>query len=81
MMHNGFNCVGKKTYCVNNGFKEKVKISNYIREHYSFYEKEFGILFLPWSQETYFLSERSYEQKMLKWVQEMDPEACINLII
>lgn len=81
MRINGFDCVGKKTYYMNNKLRDKVKASNFIRERYKFYENEFGVLFLPWSRETYFLSEPKNEQIMLEWVQEMDPNACINLII
>lgn len=78
---NGYGCVGKKTYHVNNKLEDKSKIASYIREHFKFYENEFGILFFPWSREVYLLSELENEQKMLEWVREMDPKACINLMI
>ncbi len=81
MRINGFGCVGKKTYYVNNNFNNKVKASNFIRDHYEFNENEFGILFLPWSKETYLLSKPANEQTMLEWVREMDSNACINLMI
>ena len=81
MMLNGYSCAGKKIYYVNNNFTDKQKTANYIREHYKFYENEFGVLFLPWSQETYILSEPLYEQRMFEWVQEMDKDAYINISI
>ena len=81
MRLNGFNCVGKKTYYVNNTISNKIKASNYVRSNNMFYDNEFGVLVFPWSKEVYILSERNYEQKMLDWVREMDPEAGINLLI
>ena len=79
---NGYECVGEKTYYLyKNNFLGKYEKTNYIRNKCSFDDNEFGVVIFPWSNETYFISEPRNEQSLLEWVNEMDPEAKINLLL
>ena len=79
---NGYNCVGKKIYFMQkNDFSDLLRKTKYIRNHYQFDNKEFGVVFFPWARKTYILSEPKQEQTMLEWVKEMDSDAKINLLI
>ena len=79
---NGYDFVGqKKYYCANKELKDKHNKANYIRMHYPFEGNEFGLLLFPWVDETYILADPKVEQKMLEFVQEMDYDAYINLMI
>lgn len=78
---NGFECLGhKKIYC-NNNFKDKIKEAKFIRNHASFFEREFGVIFFPWSKEAYIMATPALEQFILPVVKECDEGASLNFLI
>ena len=74
-------CAGHKTYEVGTDMNSKIRVADYVRSRYLFGEKEFGVIFLPNSHESYMLAQPKFEQELLKTVQILDKNAHINLCI
>ena len=70
----------KKIYC-NNNFNEKLKLAQYIRNRSGFFDREFGTIFFPWSDEAYILANPNYEQLMLPLIKQYDKGAILNILI
>lgn len=76
-----FYCLGHKTFYCNNSFQDKANLMQNIRNKAYFYQRGFGAIFLPWSNEAYFISEPKNEQKLINAVKELDEGATLNLAI
>lgn len=77
----GFDVLGHRTFYVNNDFNDKRKLFSNIRYLNNFSDRECGVIFLPWSAETYVISTPSYEQFMLPVVKTIDKRASINWLM
>ena len=78
---NGFECLGhKKIYC-NNNINNKIKEAKLIRNCASFFEREFGVVFFPWSKEAYIMATPALEQFILPVIKECDEGASLNFLI
>ena len=76
----GYNVLGHKTFWVNNTFKDKQNTFKYVRAKNCFSDFDVGVLFFPWSRETYLVSSFFGEQKMLRHVSKIDKNIVINLL-
>lgn len=70
----------KRIYC-NNSVDEKFKQAAKIRNESGFFDREFGAIIFPWSNEAYILASPSYEQLMLPLIKQYDKDAVLNLMI
>ena len=77
----GFSCLGCKNLYVSNDLNSKIKKFSNFRAAYTFGDREFGTIFLPWSHEVYIVARPDYEQFMLPVVKNIDNNAYINLMI
>jgi hypothetical protein len=68
----------KKSY-VSNTFKDKHKALSFVREDTPFGSKLFGVVFLPWSKETYIISSPAEEQRLFPVIKKLDRKATLNL--
>ena len=70
----------KKVYC-NNTFEDKIKHASYIRQKSGFFDREFGAVIFPWSNEAYIMADPCYEQLILPMIKQYDKDAVLNLLI
>ena len=77
----GFYCLGCKKLYASNDLNSKIRKFSNFRAAYTFGDREFGTVFLPWSHEVYILARPDYEQFMLPVVKNIDSKAYINLMI
>ena len=77
----GYDCLGHKTFICNNTLQDKINLGKKIRNKAYFYQKGFGAIFLPWSQEAYIMSTPANEQMLFKHVKQFDEGATLNLAI
>ena len=72
--------LGYRRFYVNNDFNSKLKLFNRVRYLNKFKSNEIGVVFLPWSRETYLMGTHSYEQQLFPVLKKIDPYAKINLL-
>ena len=78
----GARCPGYKVYFGNyKDIAKQASICNYIREKYHFDQNEFGVVYFPVTNDTYMISNKMYEQKLLDYVKLIDKKAFINLFV
>ena len=78
----GYNCFGyRKFYVDSSSAVGKKKLFDYVRNHNTFKEKDFGVLFLPWNKEAYFISSLENERLMIDDVRKVDKKAGLNLFL
>lgn len=77
----GFNALGCKTVVTDNTFKAKMNAIKNIREKATFYDRDFGAVFFPWSGEAYIIAKPEEEQMMLPVIKHCDEKAKINLLL
>jgi len=77
----GFLNLGHKTIYCNNNISDKMKAASQIRKQSGFYDREFGAVFFPWSNEAYIMADPCYEQLMFPMIKQYDKDAVLNLLI
>lgn len=77
----GINCVGHKSFTTKDTLADKAFLANYMRAYHPPGENRFGVLFFPSCHEAYIISDKLYEQKIIKSIRKVDKNAKINLII
>ena len=77
----GFLNLGHKTIYCNNNIGDKMKVAQQIRKQSGFYDREFGAVIFPWSNEAYIMANPSYEQLMFPLIKKYDKDAVLNLLI
>lgn len=77
----GFYCLGQKTKYCNNTVQDKIKMAKFIRGLSSFYDKEFGVLFFPWSKEGYILANPREELLIYRILKQTEEGVELNLSI
>ena len=78
----GVKCSGYKVYFGNyKDLKKQASVCNYIRTRYDFAPNELGVVYFPISNDTYLISHRSYEQKIIEDVKMLDENAVINMLV
>lgn len=76
----GFDCLGHKTRYCNNETRDKIKMAKFVRGQGSFGDKEYGILFLPWSKESYILANPTDELTIYRILKQYD-DVSFNFLI
>lgn len=76
---NGVYVAGHKTYRIENNFLSKRNIANYVRYRNNFCNDECGIIFFPWAQESWVISNKGFEQKIKKILDHCYIDSEINL--
>ena len=78
----GLHCSGYKVYFGNYGnIKKQSLVCDYIRSKYPFLKNEFGVVHFPASKDTYLITNKLSEQKMLDDVKIFDEDAVINMLV
>ena len=77
----GFLSLGHKTIYCNNNISVKMKAARQIRQQSEFFDREFGAVFFPWSNEAYIMASPCYEQLMFPMIKQYDKDAVLNLLI
>ena len=62
-------------------FSDKMKAARQIRQQSEFFDREFGAVFFPWSNEAYIMASPCYEQLMFPMIKQYDKDAVLNLLI
>ena len=70
---------GHKTYYMVSDFNSKKNIINFIRTKNNFSNNECGIVFFPLSMESWIVSNKSFEQKIKKILDDFYINSEINL--
>lgn len=76
----GFDCLGHKTRYCNNETQDKIKMAKFVRENSSFGDKEYGVLFLPWSCEAYIMANPKDELTIYRILKQYD-DVSFNFLI
>lgn len=77
----GFSNLGHKTIYCNNSFSDKMKVARQIRKQSSFFDREFGAVIFPWSNEAYIMVDPCYEQLMFPMIKQYYKDAVLNILI
>ena len=77
----GFLNLGHKTIYCNNNISDKIKVAQQIRKQSGFYDREFGTVIFPLSNEAYIMADPCYEQLMFHLIKQYDKDAVLNLLI
>ena len=77
----GFKSLGYKKIFCNNTIIDKINKFKNIRDKAKLFGKQFGAIFLPWSNEAYIISSPEYEQLMFPVIKQYDKGAILNLSI
>ncbi len=77
----GFDCLGHKTRYCSNTMQEKMRMAKFVREGSPFGDKEYGILFLPWSRETYIMANPKDEVSIYRILKQYDDDVVLNFLI
>lgn len=77
----GFKNLGYKKIFCNNTISDKINKFKNIRDKANLFGKQFGAIFLPWSNEAYIISSPEYEQLMFPVIKQYDKGAILNLSI
>ena len=76
----GFDCLGYQTKYCNNKMTDKIKMAKFVRGQGSFGDKEYGILFFPWSKESYILANPKDEHTIYRILKQYD-DVSFNFLI
>lgn len=77
----GFDCLGHKTRYCSNTMQEKMRMAKFVREGSPFGDKEYGVLFLPWSGEAYIMANPKDELTIYKILKQYDDDVAFNFLI
>ena len=77
----GFDYIGRQIVYCNNDLGTKIAAGKAIRSRTQFFDKRFGAVFFPWSQECYLFADFANEQKMAKVLSQYDKGTFVNLAI
>lgn len=77
----GFSNLGHKTIYCNNSFSDKMKVAQQIRKQSRFFDREFGAVIFPWSNEAYIMADPCYEQLMFPMIKQYNKDAVLNILI
>lgn len=77
----GFDCLGHKTRYCNNETRDKIKMAKFVRENSSFGNKEYGVLFFPWSGEAYIMANPKDELTIYRILKQYDDDVAFNFLI
>ena len=75
----GVHVFGHRTFYVNNNFEAKRKLVNHIRRNNNFGNNECGVIFLPWSKESWIIGNHLGEQKIKKLLDSFSIPNKINM--
>ena len=78
---NGIEVAGHKTFYVSSDNQSKRILYSFIRDAYDFKPKECGVVFLPWSKETWLVANPILEQKLKNILKDAKINAKIYLSI
>ena len=70
---------GHKTFYANNDFMSKKRVIDYVRYMNNFSEYESGFIFLPWSGESWIVSNKVFEQKIKNILDKYKIKSEINI--
>lgn len=76
----GFDCLGHKTRYCNNETLDKIKMAKFVRDNSLFGDKEYGVLFLPWSGEAYIMANPKDELTIYRILKQYD-DVSFNFLI
>ena len=79
LVQRGVDVVGYKTCYIDNNFLSKQKLIQKIRKRYNFAPKECGVIFFPWSKESWLLANPKFEQELYNMLKEANIKATINI--